>query len=99
MLNILLKTVKITIISVYLIFIAGSVVRMTGSGMGCPDWPKCFGYTIPPTTEEQLTWKANTTFEKGVIIIVNEALYVAKKDITTSQQFKSSNWEAYTKQE
>jgi len=56
--------VKITLISVYLIFLAGAVVRMTGSGMGCPDWPKCFGYYIPPTSEEQITWQPNSKFNK-----------------------------------
>ncbi|AOW18575.1 heme A synthase [Polaribacter vadi] len=91
------KIVQYSIISVYLIFLAGSVVRMTGSGMGCPDWPKCFGYYIPPTSEEQITWKPNTEYKKGIIIIKDEALFVADKNITTADTFTIKNWSKYTK--
>jgi len=89
--------VKITLISVYIIFLAGAVVRMTGSGMGCPDWPKCFGYYIPPTTEQQITWQPNTNYNKGMIIIKDEVLFVAEHNITTSNTFKLTNWKKYTK--
>jgi len=88
---------KTALILVYLVIVAGAVVRMSGSGMGCPDWPKCFGYYIPPTDISELTWTPNRKFEKGQVIIRGEKLLVAQEDFKSGETFEDNHWKTYTK--
>ncbi len=92
-----IRWAKISLILIYLVIIAGATVRMTGSGMGCPDWPRCFGYYIPPTQVEELLWKPNHEYNKGQVIIKNNSLWVANNRFTTIDVYNPSNWEQYTK--
>ena len=85
------------LISVFLIIVAGSIVRITGSGMGCPDWPKCFGFYIPPFDENKIIWSPKNSYFKGQIVIHNEKLYVSKNNFYSNNDFNYSNWEFFKK--
>ncbi len=51
------------LVAVILLIFVGAIVRVTGSGLGCPDWPKCWGCLIPPTSVEQVQLD-DKTYEK-----------------------------------
>ncbi|AYD46205.1 COX15/CtaA family protein [Arachidicoccus soli] len=65
--NAFIKHTKLVLLTIFAVILAGSIVRTTHSGMGCPDWPHCFGRWIPPLNAGQLP----KDFEK----------YLSKQDI------------------
>jgi cytochrome c oxidase assembly protein subunit 15 len=90
------RLILIEISLIYLVILAGSIVRATGSGMGCPDWPTCFGYLIPPTESHQVEFHPNQKYKKGAFIVHEDALYRARKTFVSGAEFSDSDWEKYS---
>src|SRR5881296_3554841 len=70
------KTAYAALAGLALIVLTGAGVRLTGSGLGCPDWPKCYGSAVPPLQSHALIEYANRLFTGfvGVAVIAASVL-------------------------
>lgn len=85
----------LTIIFIFLLILAGGIVRSTGSGMGCPDWPTCYGHFIPPSDISEVVFKPNYNYKKKVFIIQDNKLYYSKNTFTSATQFNVTDWQLF----
>lgn len=92
-----IRFTKLVLAFVFLVILAGSIVRATQSGMGCPDWPTCFGNVIPPTQYSQVIFQPNHDYKKGQFIIYNDSLKYAAEKFTSGAEYNPANWHQYEK--
>jgi cytochrome c oxidase assembly protein subunit 15 len=61
-----------TLIALTLIVMTGAAVRLTGSGLGCPNWPKCYGGALPPLSTHALIEFGNRALSGlvGVLTVI-----------------------------
>ena len=91
-----MKTIKrwaiATFILCFLVILAGGIVRTTQSGMGCPDFPTCFGSAIPPTNLSQIIFEPKTNYKKGQYMVYNDSLWSAQQKFVSGEIFDRANW-------
>ena len=72
---------NVTLGALTLIVLTGAAVRLTGSGLGCPDWPKCGGSALPPLSTHALIEFGNRAISGvvGVLTVVAAVLAFTRK--------------------
>lgn len=77
--NITSNLMIITALSVLVLITVGGIVRTTGSGLGCPDWPLCYGKVLPPFEYHAIIEYLHRFIASiivGPLVLVNFALVV-----------------------
>jgi len=65
----------VTLAALTLIVATGAAVRLTGSGLGCPDWPRCYGKVLPPISLHALIEFGNRALS-GLVGVLTVAAFV-----------------------
>lgn len=60
---------RVTLAALWLIVPSGALVRLTGSGLGCPDWPLCDGGVVPESGAHALIEYSNRVFSAAVMVL------------------------------
>ncbi len=64
------KLTLFTAIVTYALVVLGGIVRVTGSGLGCPDWPLCYGQPLPSQQTEAILEMAHRYVAAFVTLLV-----------------------------
>jgi cytochrome c oxidase assembly protein subunit 15 len=67
----------VTLAALTLIVLTGAAVRLTSSGLGCPDWPRCYGKALPPLSTHALIEFSNRMLSGLVGILTGVAAVLA----------------------
>lgn len=75
------RVAYVTLGALSLIVLTGAAVRLTGSGLGCPDWPKCYGNALPPLSTHALIEFGNRALSGlvGVITVIAAVLAFTRR--------------------
>jgi cytochrome c oxidase assembly protein subunit 15 len=71
------QVTAVALAALSLIVLTGAAVRLTDSGLGCPDWPRCYGGTTPPLESHALIEYGNRILTAFVGIAVIAAAVLA----------------------